>query len=141
MNNTDVQAVSARCASEGAAVRLSFDESEVVESLKEMLERKAARRGIELQWTEQEEASRVNIRIIEVDQGNQFLRYLIPFVAPAVLEVEGEIGLDGDDPRSFHYVQRAQIGVFGGGARQMIGRCMTRVAHNIAQDIERAVRP
>lgn len=51
----------------------------------------------------------------EVDEGNQFLRYLLPFLAGASrVCIEGTILVDGETEKPFHYVTRSRVGLLGG---------------------------
>jgi len=127
--------ISSCCTAQGAALNLSFDVSEVVQELKSALEKKLLKKGIALRWTDEAVGSEVIIRIISIEQGNQFLRWLLPFIAPAVLEVEGQVAVGSAKPEPFHYVQRAQIGLAGGSAKGMLKVCATRTADKIAGDV------
>ena len=93
-----------------------------------------------MRWNNQEAASDLVVRVVAMDQGNQFLRWLLPFIAPAVLEVEGQVGLDGSAPQPFHYNQRAQMGLLGGSAREVLKVDAQRVGHKIAEDVLRSMR-
>ena len=140
MSRDITQTITSCCSANGAALNLSFDASEILEQMTKRLENRLLKKGNALQWVEDAGAAQLAIRVVEIDQGNQFLRWLLPFIAPAVVEVEGEIRTGGAQPQSFHYVQRAQMGLFGGAARGMLKICATRVADRIASDVVRAQR-
>ncbi len=127
--------ITSSCTLKGAATTLSFDPSEVVEELKKTLEKKLMKKRVALRWTDESVTSEVLVRVVEIDQGNQFLRYLLPFIAPALLEVEGQVAVTGSSPRPFHYVQKAQVGLFGGSAKGMLKTCAERVAGKIAGEV------
>lgn len=131
--------ITSSCTLKGAATTLSFDPSEVVEELRTTLEKKLLKKHIALRWTDEAATPEVLVRVVEIDQGNQFLRYLLPFIAPAVLEVEGQVAVTGSGPRPFHYVQKAQIGLFGGSAKGMLKNCAERVAGKIAGEVLEAL--
>jgi hypothetical protein len=126
------------CTLKGASTTLSFEPSEVIEELKKTLEKRLMKKGIALRWTDESGTPELLVRVVQIDQGNQFLRYLLPFLSPTVLEVEGQVTVPGSDPRPFHYVQKAQMGLFGGSARGMLKVCADRVAGKIAGDALKA---
>ena len=105
------------CTLQGATVSLSFDAADVAQQLRTNLEKRLGKKGITLYWTNEMNSPEIVIRVVRIDQGNQFLRYMLPFIAPAILEVEGKIAIDGSGPKKFHYTQKAQIGLFGGSAK------------------------
>jgi len=128
-----------RCAiaTKDAAVTMSFDVMELVEEMKKVLEKRLLKKGIPVHWQASTDSAGLQLRLVSVDQGNQFLRWLIPFVAPAVLELEGQIAFTGKSPEPFHYIQRAHFGLFGGTPRSMLKICASRVAVKIAKDVLR----
>jgi len=128
------------CTLHGATVTLSFGPVEVIQRLRENLEKKLRKKGITLYWTNEVDSPEIAIRIVKIDEGSQLLRYLLPFIAPAVLEVEGRVAIAGSSPRQFHYTQKAQLGLFGGSARGMLNLCADRVGGKIAKDVLKASR-
>jgi hypothetical protein len=127
------------CSHDGAALALSFDATQITNELKKRLEKRLLKKGLELRWDGSETNSDIAIRIVGVDQGNQLLRWLLPFASPASLEVEGHIALEGP-AQQFHYVQRAYFGLFGGSAHGMLSVNAQRVAAKIADDVLRNVK-
>ena len=123
--------ISAWCSDTGAALTVSFDATQITEELKTNVEKRLLKKGVAVRWNNQEAASDLVIRVVAMDQGNQFLRWLLPFIAPAVLEVEGQVGLDGSAPRPFHYNQRAQMGLLGGSGA---GNAQSQRATSRTQD-------
>jgi hypothetical protein len=119
---------------------MSFDAEEITSEIKTTLEKRLLKKGVAVQWSEQETTSELQIRVVEMNQGNRFLRYLLPFIAPAFLEVEGQIALADSSPQQLHYIQRAQIGLFGGSARGMLKVCAQGIAAKIARDALRSLK-
>jgi len=132
--------ITARCSDSGAALTLSFDAAQITTEMKTSIERRLLKKGVAVRWSDQETSSELLIRVVAIDQGNQFLRWLLPFIAPAVLDVEGQVALGGSTPQQFHYTQRAQVGLFGGSAQSMLKVCAQRVADKIAGEVLRSVR-
>jgi len=132
--------ITARCSDTGAALKVSFDAAYITGEIKTSIEKRLLKKGVAVRWSDQEAGSELFVRIVAIDQGNQFLRWLLPFIAPAVLEVEGQVAVAGSTPQEFHYTQRAQMGLLGGSARSMLNVCAQRVADKIVGDVLRSVR-
>jgi len=128
-----------RCAivTDGAALTMSFDVMELVDEMKNRIEKRLLKKNIAVQW-QTSGAAALQIHLVAVNQGNQFLRWLIPFVAPAVFDVQGQIAVGGNQPQPFHYIQKAHFGLFGGSPRYMLKVCTRRAADKIAKDVARA---
>jgi len=135
MSNDQERTIRSCCILKGAALTLSFDASIVVQELKTALDKKLLKKGIALLWTEETDSPELLIRVIEINQGNQFLRWLLPFIAPAMLEVEGQVAVSGARPQPFCYVQKAQIGIAGGSGKGMLKVCAQRAADKIMKDV------
>ncbi len=135
MRKQDSRPLTANCSLQGAVLNLSCDASYIVNQLQRSLEKKLGKNGVVLSWQDIPEGSEVRIGFVRIDQGNRFLRWLFPFIAPAVVEVEGELTIGGSGPRPFHYVRKAQVGFLGGSAESMLGVCASRVGNHIAKTI------
>ena len=105
----------------------------------ETLEKRLGKKGIGVNWSETAESADVSVRFVEIDKGNQFLRYMLPFIAPAVVEVEGHVSPGGSSGRPFHFVQKAQVGILGGGAKSMLTVCASAAADKISKEILKVV--
>ena len=132
--------ITAYCSDSGAALKVSFDAEEITAEMRTHLEKRLLKKRVAVRWCEQETGSELLIRVVEMNQGNQFLRYLLPFIAPAFFEVEGQMAVDGSAAQEIHYVQRAQMGRFGGSARGMLKVCAQRIANKIASDVLRSLK-
>jgi hypothetical protein len=128
------------CTLRGADITLSFGPVEVIQRLRNRLEKKLGKKGIKLFWTNEVDSPEIAIRIVKIDQGSQLLRYIFPLLGPAVLEVEGRVAIAGSTPRQFHYTQKAQMGLFGGSAKSMLNFCADRVSGKIAKDVLKVSR-
>ncbi len=131
--------ISAFCTDEGAELKTSFDASEITTELRSRLEKALSKKNAAVRWVD-EGTTELAIRIVAIDQGNQFLRYLLPFIAPAILEIEGELALGAGAPRQFHHTGKEQMGVLGGTARGMLKTAAGRMASRITKDILRGAR-
>lgn len=127
------------CTLDGATLKTTLDGSEIATPLKEQLAKRLQKRQAGIAWGDGPDQCDFRIRFIEVEQGNQLLRYILPFIAPAAIEVEGEVLGTAQGPKAFHYRQRAQVGLFGGSAKSMLKGCAIRLADKIAKDIQRGL--
>ena len=139
MGEQDSRDVTAYCSAEGAAVTVPSDADDVVQAFKEGLATRLRKKGVNLIWSDKAEGAALTIRIVQVDRGNQFLRWFLPFLAPAVVEAEAQIAIPGAPDRPFHDVQKAHFAIFGGSAKYMLKVCAGRLAGNLAGTILRAV--
>jgi hypothetical protein len=124
----------------GAALKVSFAAAEITAELKASLEKRLLKKGVAVRWSEGEKNSELFVRIVEMNQGNQLLRYLLPFIAPAYIEVEGRSAIAGSSPQPLHYLQRAQMGILGGAARSMLKVCAQQLADKIAKEVLRSLK-
>jgi hypothetical protein len=125
------------CSLEGAEINYKGSPRELVDRLLRGLAKPLGKRGITLQQQPSPEQAALRIRIVAIEQGNQLLRYLLPFIAPAFLEIEADLAPAGTPPESLHYKQTAQIGLFGGSASGMLGVCADRIAKKLSKDVLR----
>ena len=109
----------------------------VVESFRTRLGRRLLKKGIAVQWNAEAAGTELMVRIVTIDPGNQFLRWLLPFVAPAVVQIEGQLGPSSPNPQPFQYTHRAHFGLAGGPSRGMLRTCAHGIADKIARDVVR----
>jgi hypothetical protein len=131
MSKEVTRTVSSCCTLKDTGHALPFDSFDVVEWVKGMMEKKLRKKGIALRWTNAWDSPELVVNLVEIDPGNQALRWLVPFVSPAVLAVEGKIALSGSPPQSFHYVHKVHFGLFGGTPKSMLKICADRIAKKI----------
>jgi hypothetical protein len=119
---------------------LSFEPTELILQLREKLEKRLLKKGFATQWVPQTEEPTLLVHLVRIDEGSRLLRYIAPFISPAVMEVEGRV--KGTDPlaRTFHYVQKAQVGLLGGSAKSMMKANVDRLAVKIVKDVVKALR-
>lgn len=123
------------CVLEGAAVNFDGDLEKLGRRFLNKLAAKLQRTRVYLEYVPEWDDASLRIRFVQVEQGNRLLRYLVPFIAPAFVEIEVElVGADGA-PLSGHYRQSAHIGVFGGSSAGMLGVCVDRIAVRLADNL------
>jgi len=116
------------------------DVAGLVDRLKSALSRKLDRPGIEVVWREAASAGDLRIQFVRIDKGNQLVRHLVPFLAPASVEIKGSYQIPKNGSIPFHHVEKTSFGLFGGSARHMLGVCVDRLALQLAHDVSRAIR-
>jgi hypothetical protein len=139
MGKDVLRTINASCSDSQAALNVSFDATLILDELQKSIEKRLAKKGIGVQWNDEEAGCDLVVRVIAMEQGSQLLRYILPFISPAILEVGGQVTLDGAAPERFHYVQKAQVGLFGGSAKGMLKVNAQRVGDKIAKEVLRNI--
>ena len=137
MADPQARPLTAHCALGGAALSVTFDASAIELKLSQELEKRLGKKGIQLVWQNSPETAELRVRFVELDQGNRFLRYMLPFISPAVAIVEGELAAAGSAPVPFNFTRKAQFGLFGGSAQGMLQACAVSLAADIAKGVVR----
>ncbi len=138
MSREITKTITVCCADGAVPLILPFEATEITAELMSCLGNRLEKKGIGLEWSEETANPELYIRVVAMNPGNQLLRYLIPFVSPAVLEVEGHVAIGGARPQVFHHLQKAHVGIFGGSAKGMLKACAQGVAAKIAADVFRS---
>jgi hypothetical protein len=122
---------------EESDIKLSYDIEQVMDRIRQTVDKKLKKKNIDVHWSDQDGDVAVLIRLIRVDEGKQFMRWLIPFSAPAVVIADVDVSIrgagGGDDFDSINADGRAHFGFFGGSPTQMVGVSADRVATQIAK--------
>ena len=123
------------CSVEGAAVNYDGDLGKLANRLLKDLTGKLEKKGVDLEYASAWEDAELQIRFVQVEQGSQLLRYMLPFAAPAFMEIQADLASGEGPPFSKRYYHEAQGGLFGGSASGMLGKCVDRIASRIADDL------
>ena len=123
------------------ATKLSFEPTELIVKLREKLQKRLLKKGYEMQHVAQSAEPTLLVQMVRLDEGSQLMRYLLPFISPAVMEVRGHVNGLGSEARAFSYVQKAQMGLFGGSPKSMMEINADRVAAKIVKDVLKAFKP
>lgn len=78
------------------------------------------------------------IEFITIEQGNQLLRYLLPFISPAYIELDVKLSGSDSKPLERTYKQTSQVGLFGGSGSGMLNVAVDRIAKRIVKDVLKA---
>ena len=122
---------------DGAALNVSSDScdaAKIRDYLADEISARLRKKDIEVHWQGVEGANIV-LRFIRIEQGNQLLRYIVPFSAPARCDVEGTLLMTHSGPRPFFFERRADLSIFGGASGYMLRVCARRSADDVAQFI------
>jgi hypothetical protein len=128
------------CMMKLASTKLSFEPTEIIVLIREKLEKRLLKKGFAVRWAPQTEDPTLLVHLVRIDEGSQLLRYIVPFIAPAVIEVEGRVKRPDAMADSFRYVQKAQVGLLGGAARGMMKVNADRVSAKITKNVVKALR-
>jgi hypothetical protein len=123
------------CSLDGAAINYKGGPESILDRFVKALAKPLGKKGITLSPAQDPAAAALRVRFVQIEQGNQFLRYLLPFLSPAFIEIEADLVNQGTVVESFHYRQNAQVGLFGGTATGMLNVCADRVANRLAKGI------
>lgn len=93
------------------------------------------KKGISLTTELDPARAALHVRFVRIEQGNQLLRYLLPFLSPAFIEIEADLLSQGNVVESFYYRQNAQAGLFGGTATGMLNVCADRIAKKLSKGV------
>ena len=125
------------CTDRQAAKNITFASSEITKAIAMRLEKRLLKKDIALSWVDESESPQMLIRVLEIDKGNQFLRWLLPFIAPANLSVDGYLAIENYEPMQFQHSQKGQVGLLGGSSRGLLKACAQRIADKIVKDTVR----
>jgi len=102
----------------GAHINASFDASPVLQSLADAFAKKLRKRyDVQIVQQAPPDAPSATIRLVQVDEGNRFLRYFLTFFAgKTILEIEGRTTNQTSGQQFFHETHKGITGVIGGSA-------------------------
>jgi hypothetical protein len=132
--------LTAHCSIRETEVKLNRPTAEILKDLKSEVEKRLSKKGISVEWIDATQTPELALRLVRIDEGNQLLRYLLPFLAPAVVAIEGQVSVDSQEPREFQSTRRAHFGLFGGTAKAMLHVCNVQVAKDITKAVTKALR-
>ena len=108
-------------ATDRAGIKIPFSEQKIVDVLKGHIKSRVEKEGFQMS------ESAVDTLVIDgefviIDQGNQFLRWLIgPFgVGCTKLEVEGSLKVNDNVHKKFSYSRKGRGGFFGGNSENLL---------------------
>ncbi len=128
------QTITACFSSQGGVMKVNIQPQDVISPLCENISKRLSKKGVGVQWGPETPTTILVLRVVVMDQGNQLLRYLLPFISPAVLEVEGHIRVGNGAPKPIHVVKKAHFGLFGGSPVGMLKTCGSQIAAKVAKE-------
>ena len=134
MRTQNARSLTANCSLDGATLDVSFDEQEVVGHLQKELATRLGKKGVVLSWQATPKDSELRIRIVRIDEGNRFLRYLFPLLGRAALEVEGEVRVGDSPSKAFRYTQKTMGFVVHLSGAYLLKWDAIYIARKIAKD-------
>jgi hypothetical protein len=106
----------------GAVVSEAFDVLPVMEALAQAFAKKMrSRYDVQIVSKAPESAPSAVIRLARIDEGNQFLRYFLTFLAgKTVLEVTGNVRSASGTQVTIHETHKGMAGLMGGSSKSLI---------------------
>lgn len=117
------------------------DAARVLPILGDVLTKRLRHRGFNVIWQSHPSQADLVVHVTRAASGNQFMRYVVPFSSPALIEVAVQLG-DGHGGIAHQatYLRKAHFGMLGGTAANMLGTCAARIGAALAKDVG-VVRP
>src|SRR5205807_1321458 len=99
----DPDAIPFCCTLDGAAVNYKGDADKLVQRFVKAFGKALGKKNIALAHEPDMNRAAVRIRFVQIEQGSQLLRYLLPFLSPAFVEMEVDLCFRQGAPESLHY--------------------------------------
>jgi hypothetical protein len=122
------------------SVNLSIEPTVLIEALREKLAKRLRKKGFAMDQVPQTADPTLLVHLVSIDEGSRLMRYIMPFVSPAVMVVEGRVKGAGPEPRKFRHVQKAQVGFLGGSTLGMMKVNADRLAARIVKEVRKALK-
>jgi hypothetical protein len=132
--------LTAHCSIRETDVSLKLSKADILRDLKAEIEKRLGKKGLTVQWLDATQTPELAMNLVRLDQGSQLLRYLIPFSAPAVVAIEGQVTVNSQEPREFDSTRRAHFGLFGGTAKAMLHTCNVQIAKDVTKAVIKALQ-
>ena len=132
--------LTAHCSIRDTEMKFRGTKAEILQDLKAEIEKRLGKKGVTVEWLDATQAPELAMNLVRIDEGNQMLRYMVPFLAPAVVAIEGQVTVDSREPREFQCTRRAHFGLFGGQAKAMLHVCNVQIAKDIAKAVTKALQ-
>ena len=139
MGTGDSLTLAAHCLTDDVRFNQPHDVPVAVERVQKRLSKKLEKKGITIAWQDTPGTCQLWLFFVEVDRGNQFLRWLLPFSAPAVVKFRMALTTGQSPPEDAMYEGSAQLGLVGGFASSMIRVAADRAANKAAKTVSRWV--
>jgi hypothetical protein len=124
---------------DGADVKVSFDPGEVIESLLSNLGKQLRKRFDVNVGPAQAGTPAIVIRLLQMDEGNRFLRYFLTLFAGATrLTIDGYVLDRMGQGIPFNLEHRCRAGIFGGSGNGLLKTSAAVLAGKIAKMVTKA---
>jgi len=122
----------------GSANKLSSPVQEVIDAFHSAFEKEWTKRSSKMQITK---PVVIEGNFVRIDEGSRWMRYVLTlFAGHAVVEVDGNATLDGQQIAELHYVEKSAAGLFGGNSRDLLKLCAGGAARKIAKNVIQEVK-
>jgi len=122
-------------------VKAKFETSEISDVFDETLSKNLSKKRLAILKEAGGAPVVVRGQVVSIDEGNQWLRYFLTFLAgKTVFEVEGEVLVNGAKVADLHAVKKRGIGVFGGSSKGLLITNTKAAAKSVASQIVSAIK-
>lgn len=120
---------------QGASIEADFDVQPVLDAFVETFAKRMKKRyDVCLGPSATSDAPNVEVRVVNINAGSRFLRYLLLFIAgKTCFEVEGHAAGETGEKRDFSFRHRSSGGLFGGNSLGLLKSDARRVAKKVAK--------
>jgi len=124
-----------------AEVNVSFDMAPVTVEFHSVLYAQLSKGGLSVVQGGSDSRLVIRGRFVRIDQGSRIERYILTFLAgKAVVEVAGELIMDGREIQRLHATKGRSWGLFGGNSEDLLKQCARSCAENVAKEILLALK-
>ncbi|MDD5095695.1 MAG: DUF4410 domain-containing protein [Dehalococcoidia bacterium] len=126
---------------EAAKVKASFDVMNVTTEFHTVLKNKLSNEGLSVVATSADAQIVVRGRFVCIDEGSRLWRYLLPFFAgKPVIEMEGELIVNGSRVAKLSVTEKRIGGFFGGESKTLLKSCGKTAAQKVAKQVVAGLR-
>ena len=126
---------------ENTVVKAKFETKEITDLFNETLNSQLEKKGLTMQKELGEAPIKVHGEVVNVDEGNRWLRYFLTFLGgKTVFEVEGKVVVNGVPSAELHSVKKSGTGLFGGSSQGLLKANAKAAAKDITNQIVRTLK-
>jgi hypothetical protein len=120
----------------GADIKAPFDVSAVTAAFQSDLKKRLVKKGLSVAETGSDTQIVVHGNFVRIDAGKRWMRYLLTFFAgEAVVELEGELIINGNIAADLHAKSKQYGGILGGGDRELLVLCAKSCALIVSKQV------
>jgi hypothetical protein len=120
----------------GAEVKASFDTAGILAEYQTSLVNQLTKEGLVVSSGSDGNPIVVKGKFVRIDEGNRWLRYFLTLLAGhAVIEMEGELLVDGRHAADLNATAKQAGGLFGGASDLLLKSCAKQCAKQVSKQV------